>query len=120
MILAASRDGAVTIALKPSRAESVAKACRGHLETGVMGLVDSKELAGQIISMRESHFGRCGAQALRELHVHERTIKEGRFNKGMKEALEWLCEYRPTAKPRRLECLGVAASVTVFTDEACE
>ena len=110
----------MVIAPMPSWVESVVKACRGHLETGSVGLVEPKELAGKIRPLSESHFARCGAQALRELHAYGRAVKEGRLDKGMRSSLEWLCDYLPAAKPRSLECFGGVAPATASTHEASE
>ena len=71
--------------------------------------------------MREGHFGRCWAVALRAL---KRRATAGPvqcwMGEDLKRGLEWLAAFLPTAQPRVLLAHPSNDTIHIFTDGACE
>ena len=57
---------------------------------------------------------------LRAPQQHEHFVTPAPLEDGLRSGLQWLCEFLPTAPPRRIQVDSSDAVVHVFTDGACE
>ena len=101
--------------------DEVAKTIEDVLEQRNWSGQAALSLVGRVQSLETVHFGRCGAAQLWTLrkfgaskgHMH-------RIPDNVEEALRWIKDYLPRARPRTIDALAKEPPIVVFTDGACE